>query len=121
MHDKFIVSYRDGREEAVLMGSTNFTPEAQTIKANLLHILHSRQLTGLYAERAHILAANKPTREITKLAGWHEITDITGSKVRDFFLPEQSSRRDFLDTVTEAVRRRDPPYYSACSQLPIRP
>jgi phosphatidylserine/phosphatidylglycerophosphate/cardiolipin synthase-like enzyme len=103
MHDKFIVSYTDGREEAVLMGSTNFTPEAQTIQANLLHILHSRDLAGLYAERAHVLAANKPTRDITKLAGWHEIKDIPGSKVRVFFLPEQSSKRVFLDTVTEAV------------------
>src|SRR5262249_23356654 len=27
MHDKFVVSYRDGHEKTVLMGSTNFTPE----------------------------------------------------------------------------------------------
>jgi hypothetical protein len=105
MHDKFIVSYVDGREEAVLMGSTNFTPEAQTIQANLLHVLHSRELAGLYAERAYVLAANKPTRDITKLARWHEIKDIPGSKVRVFFLPEQSSKRAFLDTVTQAVEK----------------
>src|SRR5262249_58846505 len=52
MHDKFVVSYRDGHEKTVLMGSTNFTPEAQTIQANLLHVLHSRQLPDLYSQRA---------------------------------------------------------------------
>jgi hypothetical protein len=73
MHDKFIVSYKGGREAAVLTGSTNFTPEAQTVQANLLHILHSPQIADLYAQRAHLLAANKKTSDIAKLAGWHKV------------------------------------------------
>jgi phosphatidylserine/phosphatidylglycerophosphate/cardiolipin synthase-like enzyme len=105
MHDKFIVSVRSGREAAVLMGSTNFTPEAQTIQANLLHILHSPQLADLYRQRADLLAANPSTKEVAKSAGWHGITDIPGSDIRVFFLPEPGSGRVFLDTVTDAVKK----------------
>ena len=46
------------------MGSTNFTPEAQTIQANLLHIIHSRQLAALYAERDNLLAKNVGKKEL---------------------------------------------------------
>ncbi len=104
MHDKFIVSYKNGREAAVLMGSTNFTPEAQTVQANLLHIIHSPQLADLYAQRAHLLAANKKTSDIAKLKGWHDVTDIRGTSVRVFFTPEPGKQREFLDTVTAAVK-----------------
>jgi hypothetical protein len=104
MHDKFIVSYKDGRKNAVLTGSTNFTPEAQTVQANLLHILHSPQLADLYAQRAQLLAKNKNTSDIAKFAGWHNITDIKSTSLRVFFTPEPGSQRQFLDTVTAAVR-----------------
>lgn len=104
MHDKFIVSYKNGVEAGVLMGSTNFTPEAQTVQANLLHILHSPQLGKLYAQRAQLLAANKATKDIAKLTGWHDVTDIPGTRVRVFFTPEPGKQRAFLDTVTEAVK-----------------
>lgn len=104
MHDKFIVSYKGGKPTAVLMGSTNFTPEAQTVQANLLHILHSPQLAQLYAQRAQLLAANKKTSDIAKFKGWHDITDIPGTGIRVFFTPEPGSQREFLDTVTNAVK-----------------
>jgi phosphatidylserine/phosphatidylglycerophosphate/cardiolipin synthase-like enzyme len=104
MHDKFIVSYKNGRADAVLMGSTNFTPEAQTVQANLLHILHSPQLAGLYAQRAQLLAANKKTSDIAKLTGWHDVTDIPGTSLRVFFTPEPGKERKYLDTVTAAVQ-----------------
>ena len=104
MHDKFIISYKDGREAAVLMGSTNFTPEAQTVQANLLHVLNSPQLADLYAQRAQLLAANRKTSEIAKFAGWHEVNDIPGSKIRVYFTPEPGKNREFLDTVTKAVQ-----------------
>ncbi|HEX4407250.1 MAG TPA: phospholipase D-like domain-containing protein [Xanthobacteraceae bacterium] len=104
MHDKFIVSYKDGREAAVLMGSTNFTPEAQTVQANLLHILHSPQLADLYAQRAQLLAKNKKTSDIAKFAGWHDVTDVPDTKLRVFFTPETGKQRRFLDTVTDAVK-----------------
>jgi phosphatidylserine/phosphatidylglycerophosphate/cardiolipin synthase-like enzyme len=104
MHDKFIVSYKNGHSTAVLMGSTNFTPEAQTVQANLLHILHSPQLAGLYAQRAQLLAANKKTADIAKFTGWHDVTDIAGTSLRVFFTPEPGQQRQFLDTVTAAVQ-----------------
>lgn len=104
MHDKFIVSYRDGHPDAVLTGSTNFTPEAQTVQANLLHILHSPQLARFYAQRAQLLAANKKTSEIAKLTGWHDVTDIPGTQLRVFFTPEPGKQRQYLDTVVAAVQ-----------------
>jgi len=104
MHDKFIVSYQDGKEAAVLMGSTNFTPEAQTVQANLLHIIKSPRLAELYAQRAHRLSANPTTKDIAASAGWQDVSDVTGSKIRVFFLPEPGTDRDFLNTVSEAVK-----------------
>lgn len=103
MHDKFIISYRRKHEQSVLMGSTNFTPEAQTIQANLLHIIHSRQLSELYAERANLLAKNVSKSELGTSAKWKDVTDVAGSEIRVFFLPETGKKRDFLDTVTAAV------------------
>ena len=104
MHDKFIISYRRKQKQAVLMGSTNFTPEAQTVQANLLHIIHSRQLAELYTERANLLAKNVSKKELTPSAEWKEVTDVPGSEIRVFFLPESGKKREFLDTVTKAVK-----------------
>jgi phosphatidylserine/phosphatidylglycerophosphate/cardiolipin synthase-like enzyme len=104
MHDKFIVSYKSGRENAVLMGSTNFTPEAQTSQANLLHIFHSPQLADLYAARANLLASDPTTGQTAKNAGWSKITDVPKTDIRVFFLPEPGEDRTFLDTVVEAVQ-----------------
>ncbi len=104
MHDKFIVSYMKSRKQAVLMGSTNFTPEAQTIQANLLHILHSPELADLYAERARLLAKNVGKKDLGPSA-WHDVKDIPGSKIRVHFLPEPGAHREFLDTVTQAVTK----------------
>ncbi len=47
MHNKFIVSHQAGEPRAVLMGSANFTPGAQTTQANLLHVIRSPQLARL--------------------------------------------------------------------------
>lgn len=105
MHDKFIVSYKEGRENAVLMGSTNFTPEGQTSQANLLHILQSPQLADLYAARANLLAADPATAQTAKNAGWSKVTDIPNTGIRVFFLPEPGQNRTFLDTVVKAVQK----------------
>lgn len=81
MHDKFIISYQKDHEQAVLMGSTNFTPEAQTIQANLLHIIHSRELAALYAERDNLLAKNAGKKELGTPT-WREVSDIPGTEIR---------------------------------------
>ncbi|WP_027526732.1 phospholipase D-like domain-containing protein [Bradyrhizobium sp. Ec3.3] len=104
MHDKFIISYRKKHEQAVLMGSTNFTPEAQTVQANLLHIIHSRELAALYAERANLLAKNVGKKDMDA-PDWNEVTDVDGTEMRVFFLPEPGDSRKFLDTVTAAVKK----------------
>ncbi len=104
MHDKFIIARKAGVVDSVLMGSTNFTPEAQTVQANLLHVLHSNTLAKLYSERAALLAENKPKAEIAKDSGWKSVDDIQGTRARVFFLPEAGSKKIFLDTVTDAVK-----------------
>jgi phosphatidylserine/phosphatidylglycerophosphate/cardiolipin synthase-like enzyme len=103
MHDKFIVSYDHGRETSVLMGSANFTPEAMTMQANLLHIIHSPQLADLYTARANLLAGDPTTAATAKGAGWVKVTDLPGTGIRVFFAPEGNKGRTFLDTVTQAV------------------
>jgi len=103
MHDKFIVAYRDGKPSAVLTGSTNFTPEAQTIQANLLHIVHSPEIAALYAQRAHLLAANQDTKTIAKSAGWSGVMSVGTARIRVYFTPEPGKRREYLDTVAAAV------------------
>ena len=105
MHDKFIVGFKGGHETRVLMGSTNFTPEAQTVQANLLHIIESPQLARLYAARGKLLAADPPMKQTDQAAGWKEVTDVPGTQLRVFFLPEPGTHRTFLDTVTNAVKQ----------------
>ncbi|MCA1510196.1 phospholipase D-like domain-containing protein [Bradyrhizobium sp. NBAIM01] len=104
MHDKFIISYRKKREQAVLMGSTNFTPEAETIQANLLHVIHSRELAALYAQRANLLAKNLGKKDMGP-PDWNDVTDVDGTEMRVFFLPEPGESRKLLETVTEAVKK----------------
>jgi phosphatidylserine/phosphatidylglycerophosphate/cardiolipin synthase-like enzyme len=104
MHNKFIVSRKGSEPHAVLMGSTNFTPEAQTTQANLLHVIHSPQLAALYAARHDLLATDPTTAKTAKGAGWIDITDVPGTGLRLFFLPEPKEQRTFLDTVVDAVR-----------------
>jgi phosphatidylserine/phosphatidylglycerophosphate/cardiolipin synthase-like enzyme len=85
------------------MGSTNFTPEAMTMQANLLHIIHSPQLADLYTARANLLAGDPTTAATAKGAGWVKVTDVPGTGIRVFFAPEGNKGRTFLDTVTQAV------------------
>src|SRR4051812_32207913 len=86
------------------MGSTNFTPEAQTVQANLLHIIHSPQLADLYGTRANLLASDPTTGQTAQGAKWLKVTDVPGTGLRVFFSPEGGKSRTFLDTVTQAVK-----------------
>ncbi len=104
MHDKFIIPSKGGKERGVLMGSTNFTPEAFTVQANLLHIFASPQMARAYAARHALLAPDPDMKATTKHTGWTKITDIPDSKVRLIFCPEPGKQRVFLDTVVDAVK-----------------
>ncbi|MFM0170604.1 phospholipase D-like domain-containing protein [Paraburkholderia sediminicola] len=109
MHDKFIVGFDNGAPKRVLVGSMNFTPEAQTVQANVLHTFESRQMAALYADR-HNLLLSDPTTAVTakgtKLypgSQWKLITDIPGSKIRVFYSPEKAKSRISIDTIVKAV------------------
>lgn len=110
MHDKFIVGFESGKPKRLLMGSMNFTPEAQTVQANLLHTFESEQLASLYADR-HDLLLRDPTTAVTARGTalypggqWKEVGDVPGSQIRVFFSPEASQSRLSLDTIVQAVQ-----------------
>lgn len=105
MHNKFLVRQVNGRSEAVLMGSANFTPEGLTTQANLFHIIHSPQLAAAYAERADALLQDPEKRELTAKAHWQEIDDVPGTAIRLIFAPEAKERREALDTLIQAVNQ----------------
>jgi phosphatidylserine/phosphatidylglycerophosphate/cardiolipin synthase-like enzyme len=104
MHNKVIVRYENDKPSAVLMGSTNFTPEAFTVQANLLHTFKSKLLAMYYSKRCELLK-HDPTKAATaKGADWKVINDIRGSKIRLFFSPEPKGQRKSIDAVVDAVK-----------------
>lgn len=104
MHHKFIVRFEGETPSTVLMGSTNFTPEAFTVQANLLHTFRSRQLAKCYAARQELLQ-NDPTKAKTaSQAAWQAVNDVAGTKIRVFFSPELKGHRASIDSVVEAVK-----------------
>lgn len=110
MHDKFIVGFQDARPQRVLMGSMNFTPEAQTVQANVLHTFESAQMAALYADR-HDLLLQDPTTAVTAQGSelcpgnqWKAITDVPGSQIRVIFSPEGNKSRVSIDTIVQAVQ-----------------
>jgi hypothetical protein len=103
MHDKFLVDLKRGR---VLMGSANFTPEAITSQANLLHIFNSSALATLFAARHDRLAGvPEPTiAETAEGAAWSAPVQVGAASIRVFFSPEPKGKRVSIDTVVKAVK-----------------
>ena len=103
MHDKFLVDVKRGR---VLMGSANFTPEAITSQANLLHIFRSRELALLYRARHDRLAAlpEPSVAETAQGAAWSAPVQVGAASIRVFFSPEPANSRLSIDTVVQAVK-----------------
>lgn len=114
MHDKFLVRTKDGKSEALLMGSANFTTEGLSSQANLLHTFEGYpQLAELYRARQELLAPDPTHGETTAKAGWsHEVELTPGAKARVFFPPEPGSRSKkvknaksvAMTTIIDAVR-----------------
>ena len=103
MHDKYIVAYTSGNPTEVLMGSMNFTPEAATVQANVVHTFASPQLASLYAARHALLLGDPTTAKTAMNAQWRKVTDIPGTQLRVFFSPEPKDQRVSIDTVVDAV------------------
>ncbi|HEX6715473.1 MAG TPA: phospholipase D-like domain-containing protein [Pyrinomonadaceae bacterium] len=101
MHHKFLVNFA---KDTVLMGSTNFTPEAFTVQANLLHTIRSKQLAGFYADRQKLLQPDPTKGETAKEAKWLKVSDVPGSKIRVFFSPEPKNQRESINAVVESVK-----------------
>jgi len=102
MHDKFVVRRKAGKPEAVLAGSANFTPEAITSQANVLHTFASPGLAALYAKRQELLRNDPTLKSIAPSGKWSPSISVGGAKVRVFFSPETG--RTSIDAVVKAVR-----------------
>lgn len=104
MHDKFIVRTRNGKKDSVLLGSANFTPEAQTTQANVLHIFDSPELAALYDARQKLLRPDPAKKDTAQQSGWSHWIPFAGSDMRVLFSPEVAKDRVALDTIVNAVR-----------------
>lgn len=102
MHDKFIVRRKAGKPEAVLAGSANFTPEAITAQANVLHTFDSPALAELYAKREELLRSDPPLKSISPASKWSKTIIVGGAKIRVFFSPEKG--RTSIDAVVKAAQ-----------------
>jgi phosphatidylserine/phosphatidylglycerophosphate/cardiolipin synthase-like enzyme len=105
MHHKFIVRFENDAPSVVLMGSTNFTPEAFTVQANLLHTFRSKQLARYYAAQQEMLRKDPTKAQTAKRAAWQAANDLPGTQMRVFFSPEPKGHRVSINTVVEAVRK----------------
>lgn len=103
MHDKFVVRRKSGKPEAVLAGSANFTPEAITSQANVLHTFASADLAALYAKRQELLRGDPTPKSIAPSGKWSPSIPVGGARVRVFFSPETG--RTSIDAVIEAIRK----------------
>ena len=104
MHDKFLVRLEDGKPSAVLMGSSNFTPEAFTVQANLLHTFRSSQMAKCYEDRHNLLNKDPAKAATAQKAAWQNVDDIPGTKIRVFFSPEPKGQRKSINAVVNAVK-----------------
>src|SRR5436190_12060490 len=105
MHDKFLVRFKDGKPNALLAGSANFTPEGLTAQANVLHTFASPALAKLYDARQVALSSDPTLASLGKDAGWSTPVKVGKARVRVFFSPESSSKRVSIDTVVSAVKK----------------
>lgn len=89
MHDKFLVRSKNGKADALLMGSANFTTEGLSEQANLLMTFENAPLAELYLARQRLLSTDPVHGDTAKGAGWSQPVPLRGSATaRVFFPPE---------------------------------
>lgn len=105
MHDKFIVRMTNGRPNAVLTGSANFTTGGLTTQANLLHTFDSPQLASLYLDRKRLLDGDPTVAVTAREAGWSDPVQVDDARIRVFFPPEPRGERESIGAIVQAVKR----------------
>lgn len=110
MHNKILVD--DQRNPApLLMGSANFTLEAYTTQANVLHVWKSGKLAALYDQRVQTLLGNPQPKALAPSAGWSPPVALGGgATARVFFSPEtdhhdQGLPPNSIAPIVEAIRK----------------
>lgn len=104
MHNKFLVNIVGNKPQSLLMGSANFTTEAISSQANLLHTFENEALAQLYLDRKRLLEEDPTKGQAAKEAGWSDSIKIGKASVRVFFAPEKKPSRAALDPVERAIK-----------------
>ena len=96
MHNKFLVSMKNNKPVSLLMGSANFTTDALTSQANLLHIFNSPELANLYLERKRLLEEDPAKKDTAAVAAWSDTVKVGKATIRVFFSPEKKNETNRL-------------------------
>lgn len=105
MHNKFLVNILSSKPKTLLMGSANFSTEAISSQANLLHTFENEELAQLYLDRKRLLEEDPTKGETAKEAGWSDPIKIGKATIRVFFAPEKKPGREALDPVEDAIKK----------------
>jgi len=105
MHNKFLVSFKNNKPVSLLMGSANFTTDALTSQANLLHVFDSSELAAVYLERKRLLEEDPAKKDTAAAAKWSDTIKVGSANIKVFFSPEKKneSNRIGLGPVEKAI------------------
>lgn len=104
MHNKFLINIENNLPISVLMGSANFSTDAFSSQANLLHVFQNRKLAQLFLDRKRLLQENPALAATARKAGWSEAIKIGQATIRVFFSPEKKPGRLALNPVVQAIK-----------------
>jgi phosphatidylserine/phosphatidylglycerophosphate/cardiolipin synthase-like enzyme len=104
MHDKFIVRCAGDNAIDVTQGSANYTTEALSVQANVIHAWASPPLAALYLERAQLIQDDPSKAQTARSSGWSKPIKIDEATVSVFFSPEPKGQRNSVDAIVEAVK-----------------
>jgi len=100
-HNKVMIRRRNGKAEAVLTGSANFTLRGLYVQANSVLVFEEPEVAGLYAQafdQAWTAPAKFKTSPIAP--GWHEV-ELADNRYAFSFAPHKQAFP--LDTIREAI------------------
>jgi hypothetical protein len=109
MHDKFLVTVKNGNAQRLVMGSANYTTEGLTQQANLMHTWDYPKLATLYLQRKRLIQNDPTIGATSKSAGWSPALQCGDATVRAFFPPEpkavKSKKGASIEMVIQAIKR----------------
>jgi len=94
MHNKILVENKGKKPGRLLMGSANFTLEAYTTQANVLHVWKNPALSAGYRDRVEKLIGDPTPASLSKSARWSAPIPLGGgADLKVFFSPESDQSK----------------------------